>query len=174
MTEGREVERVWLLDGMPEVPASHELWRIEQGYLVSEPGVDPSKAVEGRLRRTTLPDGSCEFTHTLKRGMGLVREERERSITSEEFEALWPRTEGRRLRKDRFRVHEGGMVWEIDRFLDFDLRLAEVELPDPGTPVEPPDWLQPRILREVTEEPAFRNYEIARSRLFPDHPDPAL
>ena len=165
MVTGREVERVFLLDRMPELPSGHTLWRIEQGYLLPPPESEPGQAPEGRIRRTTLPDGTTRMTHTIKRGMGLVREEQEGEITPETFASLWPLTEGRRIRKDRIRVREGSLVWEIDRFLDFELFLAEVELPNVETPVEPPAWLQPRILREVTEEPAFRNYELARATL---------
>ena len=161
--EHQEVERVYLLERLPEIPVMYELWRIEQGYLVPPPGSTPGTTQEGRIRRTDLSDGSVVLTHTLKRGMGLVREEHERPITLSEYESLWPLTRGRRIRKKRFRVPEDGLVWEIDQFLDLDLILAEVELPDPSTPVEPPVWLQPLILREVTDDPAYRNYELSRA-----------
>ena len=32
---------------------------------------------------------------------------------------------------------------------------------DPEQPVQIPDWLAGQLLREVTDEPAFRNAEIA-------------
>jgi CYTH domain-containing protein len=163
--DNREVERVYLLARMPEIPHEHEVWKIEQGYLVPPPGSTPGSSQEGRVRRTELPDHEVVLTHTIKRGMGLVREEHERIITHSEFEQLWPLTCGRRIRKQRLRVLDNGLVWEIDQFLDLNLVLAEVELPDPGTPVEPPVWLQPLILREVTEDPAFRNYELSRARI---------
>ncbi len=159
----REVERVYLIKHLPRIPHQDDVWSIDQGYLVPPPDSTPGSSPEGRIRRTTLPDGEVLLTHTIKRGMGLVREEHERSITKPEFEQLWPLTLGRRIRKRRLRVLEGDLVWEIDQFLDLDLVLAEVELPDPTTPVEPPVWLQPLILREVTEDPAFRNYELARA-----------
>ena len=163
MVDHHEVERVYLLKSMPEIPVAHELWRIEQGYLVPPPGSIPGSSQEGRIRRTDLSDDTVVLTHTIKRGMGLVREEHERPITLSEYEALWPLTDGRRIRKHRFRVPENGLVWEIDQFLDLDLILAEVELPDPSTLVEPPVWLQPLILREVTDDPAYRNYELSRA-----------
>ena len=158
----REVERVYILDRMPELPTGHEVWLIEQGYLVPAPDSEPGTVPEGRIRRCELPDGSVEYTHTVKQGMGLVREETERSLSGEAFDRLWPSTEGRRIRKKRFRVPHEGLVWELDRFLGIDLILAEVELPDPEHPVSPPDWLQPRMLQEVTEDPRYRNFELAR------------
>lgn len=161
---GCEVERVYLLDRMPEIHGEAEVWQIEQGYLVPH-GVDDTQQnlAEGRIRRVQLPDGRVQYVHTIKRGMGLVREEREHEISEAEFQELWPATEGRRIRKERTRVSEGPLIWELDRFIGIDLVLAEVELPDPETPVEPPDWLQPRVIREVTEEPEYRNFELARS-----------
>ena len=158
-----EIERSYLLDRLPELPAGSEAWRIEQGYL---PELLPGKRgrntpLEGRLRRLILPDGTVNFTHTIKRGEGLVREELERSISETEFSLNWPLTESRRLSKTRHRVRVGPLVWEIDDFVQLDIVLAEVELPDVHMKVEIPDWLALRIVREVTDEPEFRNYELA-------------
>lgn len=159
----REVERVYLLDRMPEVRADAEVWQIEQGYLLPDGQGSPELPTEGRIRRIELPGGEIQWVHTIKKGLGLVREEREREISESEFQQLWPATRGRRIRKLRTRVAEGSLVWELDRFLDIELVLAEVELPDLRTQVEPPAWLKPRVVREVTEEPAYRNYALARA-----------
>ena len=158
-----EIERSYLLDRLPELPAGAEVWRIEQGYLPELlPGdrgsVDP---LEGRVRRVIMPDETVVFTHTIKRGEGLVREELERSMTETEFSRHWPRTESRRLSKTRHRVRVGEVIWEIDDFDQLDIVLAEVELTDVDMKVEIPDWLVSHIVREVTDEPEFRNYELA-------------
>lgn len=155
MNRSFEIERKYLLSGMPALPGGAEVLQIEQGYM----------ADGGRLRRAVAPDGTVTCTHTVKRGGGLVREERERVISSGEFDALWPRTApNRRLRKARYRVAEGGLVWEIDEYPDLDLLLAEVELPSAATPVTPPAWLAPVVVRDVTEEPEYSNYELALRR----------
>jgi CYTH domain-containing protein len=39
--------------------------------------------------------------------------------------------------------------------------LAEVDLSDAATPVAPPDWLAPYIVREVTGEPEYLNVNLA-------------
>lgn len=151
-----EIERVFLLSGMPTICAAHEVLKIEQGYLHGADG-----ASEGRLRRTTRSDGSVKHHFTIKRGTGLVREEIEREIDASEFELRWPESQARRIRKHRHKVREGDLVWEIDEFLDFPLVLAEVELPNEAHPVEVPSWLKGCIVREVTFDPQYRNYSLA-------------
>lgn len=145
-----EIERKYLLDGLPSMPAGAQAHRMEQGYF------DP-----GRLRRDVGPDGTVTFTHTVKTGQGLVRTETECEISQEEFETLWPRTAGRRLTKIRYRIHDGDFVWEIDTYDRIDLVLAEVELPSPDTKVTIPPWLAHRVVREVTDDPDYQNYELA-------------
>ena len=156
-----EIERVFLLRAVPDPLPAGEVWRIEQGYLPPADGVDPTQ-LEGRLRRVEHADGSVEHVHTLKRGVGLVREEVERTIDAAAFAREWPRTAGRRLSKVRTRIVEGDRTWEVDRFLTLPVVLAECELPAVDAPLEIPAWLAPFIEREVTEEPAFRNSELAR------------
>ncbi len=85
----------------------------------------------------------------------------EREVSAEEFEALWPRTAGRRLSKTRYLVAEGDLVWEIDDFDELNVVLADIELPSPDTEFAIPDWLAPHIVRDVTEEPAYRNSNLA-------------
>jgi len=173
-----EIERTWLLSGLPVLPAESVTLRIEQGYLAETegdaavPADDPeAPLVVGRIRRTIRPDGTVEHVHTIKRGAGLVREEFERPIDAAAFEAAWPATAGRRLRKRRHRVPgaasaevPGGppLVWEIDEFLDLELVLAEVELPAPDLDPPIPPWLEPMIVREVTDDPGYTNAAIAR------------
>ena len=157
----QEIERKFLLDGLPPLPAGAVAHEIEQGYLPESEARGPEAPLEGRLRRTVEPDGSIVFTHTVKAGEGLVRREAQRTIGPQEFEQQWPRTIGRRLKKRRYVIAESGLVWEIDRFEELDLVLAEVELPTRDARAELPEWLAPHVVREVTDEPAYRNYELA-------------
>ena len=167
-----EIERVYLLRALPTPLPHGEVWRIDQGYLPLQSQVIdgnshgsgapiPPHQLEGRLRRITHSDGSVEHIHTIKSGVGLVRQETERSIDAETFAREWPRTVGRRLEKLRTRITIGDRLWEIDQFTHIPLVLAECELPSIDTPLDIPDWLAPFIVREVTEEPAFRNAELA-------------
>ena len=167
-----EIERVYLLRALPTPLPHGEVWRIDQGYLPLQSQVIdgnshgsgapiPPHQLEGRLRRITHSDGSVEHIHTIKSGVGLVRQETERSIDAETFAREWPRTVGRRLEKQRTRITVGDRLWEIDQFTHIPVVLAECELPSIDTPLDIPDWLAPFIVREVTEEPAFRNAELA-------------
>lgn len=155
-----EIERVWLLTGWPDVPPDAEIWEIEQGYLPDAPDADPAGFPEGRVRRIRR-GGEVRRVHTTKRGAGLVREEIERPIGEEEFERLWSRTEGRRIVKTRYRVRHEGRIWELDRFRDLPIMMAEVELPSVGAAAEPPAWLVPCLGREVTEDARYRNAALA-------------
>ena len=157
-----EIERVFLLDLLPKLPADAAAYRIEQGYLPDPPAdADGAAIQEGRLRRTVKPDGATVCHHTIKRGKGLVREEIEREISEEEFGALWAKTEGRRICKTRYKVSVGDLVWEIDAFDTLDLVMAEVELPSVETPSPFPGWLEGHVVRELTEDARYRNYCLA-------------
>jgi CHAD domain-containing protein/CYTH domain-containing protein len=149
-----EIERKFLLTGLPSLEDVEPPVEIEQGYL-------PGERLVERVRRIASEEG-VELARTVKEGSGLTRLEVEEPVTAEVFERLWPLTEGRRLRKRRYRVPAGDLTWEIDEFLDRDLVLAEVEL-TPGAPteVEIPAWLRPHVEREVTGEEAYSNFKLA-------------
>ena len=154
--EGRwhpEIERKFLLDRLPDGVRAGVPFEIEQGWL---PGPD-----HARLRRERSGSGT-RWLRTEKRGRGAERIEREVALAEEDFSALWPATAGRRVRKRRWRVPDGALCWEVDEFRDRTLVLAEVELPAADTPVEPPAWLAPHIVREVTDDPDYLNFRLAR------------
>ena len=151
----REVERKFLLTGLPTLPGAESPVEIEQGYL-------PGERLIERVRRIRSDEGE-ELIRTVKEGSGLTRLEVEEPVSADVFDQLWPLTEGRRLRKRRYRVPDGDLTWEIDEFLDRDLVLAEVELAGRPVDVEVPAWLQPHVDREVTEEEAYSNLRLASS-----------
>ncbi len=148
-----EIERKYLLRELPERVRGAESTLLDQGYL-------PGGVVRERLRRAVGSRGA-RFTRTVKLGTGVVRAEFEEELPEVEFERLWPLTAGARLRKRRYRVPAGALVWEIDEFLDRALVLAEIELPTADTKVDVPEWLEASIVREVTDEPAFSNLRLA-------------
>jgi CYTH domain-containing protein len=156
MRESLEIERVFLLRGMPALPASRDSLEIEQGYLATSDGTR-----QGRIRRTTFSDGRVLCHLNMKTGSGRVRQEREGEISREEFDRDWPMTAGRRIRKRRHRVSEGELLFEVDEFLDFPLVLAEVELPSIDHDVRIPAWLSPLLVREVSDDSRYHNYALA-------------
>lgn len=148
-----EIERKYLLSALPPAATAARSVLIDQGYV-------PGKLIRERVRR--IRDGSGErYVRTLKLGTGIVRQEFEEETTSQVFDALWSLTAGRRLQKRRYFVPAGSLVWEVDEFTDRELVLAELEMPSADFRVEIPDWLQPYLVREVTDEPAYRNSSLA-------------
>jgi CYTH domain-containing protein/CHAD domain-containing protein len=148
-----EIERKFLVEEMPRAEAAATT--IEQGYLALD-----SRA-EVRLRRI-----GGELLLTAKSGHGEVREEVEVPIEPGAFEALWPLTAGRRVRKVRHYVPLGeGLRAEIDVYegtLD-GLRTAEVEF---GSRQEadrfaPPPWLG----AELTGDERYANQTLATEGL---------
>jgi CHAD domain-containing protein/CYTH domain-containing protein len=153
-TAGTEIERKYLLQTLPEFVTQWPAREIEQGYI-------PGDRLAERLRHVRDPDGE-HWYRTVKLGTGISRLEIEEETTPAIFETMWPATEGHRVYKRRYSVAEGARTWEIDEFIDRDLVLAEIELADPDEPVDPPAWLAPCIIREVTGETEYVNLNLAR------------
>jgi CHAD domain-containing protein/CYTH domain-containing protein len=156
----QEIERKYLLRELPPEVGAAPMSEIEQGYL-------PGARVAERLRRMVDVDTGDGSEHerllrTVKVGNGLSRTEIEEEMPRDVFEAMWPLTEGRRVRKRRYRVHDGPLTWEIDEFLDRELVIAEVELGRADAEVEIPAWLERHVVREVTAEPEYANQNLAR------------
>ena len=149
-----EIERKYLLSGLPERARSETPAEIDQGYL-------PGEKIHERLRRV-VTRGGTRWYRTIKLGSGVARQEIEELMPESLFEALWPLTEGRRVSKRRYRIPDGALVWEIDEFTDRELVLAEVELSRVEEVPVPPEWLQDYLSRDVTEEPAYVNINLAK------------
>ncbi len=98
-----EIERKFLVEILPDDIETLPHSEIEQGYLAV------AGETEVRLRRV----GHAHFL-TVKRGSGLVREEAEVPISREQFEVVWPFTEGMRLTKTRYYRRLRGQTVEYD------------------------------------------------------------
>jgi CYTH domain-containing protein len=155
MTEANiEIERKYLLSALPPHAARCRSVLIDQGYV-------PGERIRERIRR--ISDGSAErYVRTMKLGRGMARQEFEEETTAEIFAALWSVTGGKRLQKRRYFVPEGRLTWEVDAFTDRDLVLAELEIPSLEFRIDIPGWLEPFLIRDVTDEKGFGNHELAR------------
>lgn len=151
----REIERKFLLKRMPAIRSlEFTVQDIEQGYL-------PGDKLAERVRRVK-EGGAVRYYRTVKLGKGLNRIEVEEETTERIFRRLWPLTKGKRVRKRRYKVKEGGFTWEVDRFRDRRLVLCEVELPTEDTEPPIPRWLRRELIRDVTEEGEFANINLAK------------
>jgi adenylate cyclase len=144
-----EVERKFRLRQPPDLSSS-ESDPIEQGYLAV--GADGEVRLRRKGDKTLL---------TAKRGAGLSRGEAEVEISAEQFEALWPLTEGRRLRKRRHVLPHDGLEIEVDVYQGEleGLIVAEIEFDseEQARGFEPPDWLGD----DVTGDERFLNENLA-------------
>ena len=149
---GDEIERVYKLRRMPDNVEQYPSNKIVQGYLA----IDVHGA-EVRLRK--IDD---RYFETFK-GRGLLqRRELEIELSHDQFNTLWPGTEGRRIEKVRYQINRAGQKIELNVFRGNleGLVLAEVEFPsrEKSEEFKPPDWLG----EDVTEDSRYKNQNLAQ------------
>ena len=124
---------------------------IEQGYL----------RADGRTTvRVRIADGTGVVTIKGPR-CGCSRFEHETPVSLNAARALLNRIPPHmKVRKTRYEVEVGGLIWEIDVFADLNagLILAEVEIDDPDQAIVVPHW----VSREVTWDARYSNSQLAR------------
>ncbi len=160
MTQILEIERKFIVVSPPSNLEGYPHEEIWQGYVAA----DPNGTVV-RLRRK-----GDHFFETVKSKGLRARLEIEVALTREQFDALWPATEGRRLRKIRYEIPDHGYTIELDRYLGplEGFFTAEVEFPshEEAAAYEPPSWFG----REVTMDPRYKNLSLATVGLPQDAP----
>ena len=151
---GQEIERKFLLRAFPDLSgAARQV--IRQGYITC-----PTDGSEARLRQA-----NDSYFLTIKSGEGMTRREYETRLSKEQFDTLWPATEGRRVEKTRYTGSlPGGLSYELDVF-DGHLRplaCVEVEFADEASAhnFDAPDWFG----QDVTEDKRYKNKALAVSR----------
>jgi CYTH domain-containing protein/CHAD domain-containing protein len=148
-----EVERKFIVGELPPELERVASEPIAQGYVTIGEG-----GFEVRLRRR-----AANTMLTVKKGLGWTRREEEIPLEPQQFERLWPLTEGRRVEKVRHLIPtDDGLTIELDTYAkELDgLATAEVEF-DSEARAEafaPPPWFGP----EVTDDPRYRNARLAR------------
>ncbi len=148
-----EIERKYLLSKLPRLPEGTDFVEVDQGWI-------PGSQIRERVRRVRRGE-ELSYHRAFKFGSGLRRIEIEEPTTKPIFDALWRLTAGCRVRKRRWLVREGSLVWEVDQFRDRALVVAEVELPSPAARPPVPKWLADSVVREVTEDARFANLRLA-------------
>jgi len=146
--------RRFLLSGLPNRLRGVRAVSIEQGYL-------PGDRLKERLVRVTN-DGTTTFYRRMRVELGAKRTEVEERIAPSTFDRMWPLTKGRRLGLNRRHVPAGEVTWVVDELAGRRMVLAEVTVPAKGGAVEPPEWLRPFVVREVTDEEPYQGPKLAR------------
>jgi len=156
-----EIERKFVVDPAALVALerrglsleSYPHTKIDQGYLANSP---ETGAV--RIRRR-----GEQYFLTFKApstGHAAERVELETELTEEQFDTMWPGTEGRRVEKTRYELHgAGGHTIELDVFEGGHI-LAEVEFASTqeADAFEPPPWFG----ADVTADRGYGNASIAQ------------
>jgi adenylate cyclase len=145
-----EIERKFLIKAMPDLSRAQKTY-IQQGYITHS-----NDSVEVRLRQT---DG--QYFITVKSGSGMVRNEHEILINQQQFETLWPETQGKQIEKNRWTWQLDSQTYELDVFAGAlnSLVLVEVEFSsiEQANNFQPADWFG----REVTTEKCYKNKALA-------------
>lgn len=147
----REIERKFLVRELPAKLENFPHAVIEQGYLALA-----KDGVQVRMRKA-----GANLSLTYKRNQGNAREEREITLTPEQFAVLWPGTADRRLTKTRYDVPHEDLVVEIDLYhgRHEGLIVAEVEFDDEeaARAFQQPPWLGD----DVSRDPSYSNQLLA-------------
>ncbi|TMA93288.1 MAG: CYTH domain-containing protein [Deltaproteobacteria bacterium] len=150
--KNEEIERVFKVRQVPKNIEQYPSENIVQGYLA----IDVTGA-EVRLRKI-----GDRYFETFKGSGRLQRRELEIALSQDQFNTLWPATEGRRIEKIRYQIDDAGQKIELNVFRGNleGLVLAEVEFPsrEKSEEFEPPDWFGD----EVTEDLRFKNQNLAK------------
>ncbi len=159
--EPMEIERKFLI-GYPDLAMLEKLpncQRVEiiQTYLTAPEGE------ESRVRQRGS-DGSYVYFQTTKRTVtGLKRVEVERRLSQDEYLRLLmdASPDCRPIRKTRYCLTHENQYFEIDVYPFWkDRAIMEIELSSEDTPIRFPGFLE--IIRDVTEDPAYKNAALAR------------
>lgn len=157
-----EIERKYLI-AYPDIDLLRQtdgvrIWDITQTYLLAEAGVT------ARVRRIAEGD-TVRFVYTAKRRISdLSAFEEERDLTYAEYEAYLLRADPARnsVRKTRYKIPGGEIVWEIDVYPFWsDRAILEIELPDEKTEAPLPPFVT--IYRDVSGDKRYKNASLAKS-----------
>lgn len=151
MSDEVEVERKFLVKTMPGLSGAKKML-IRQGYLTQS-----EDSVEVRLRQK-----GSNFFLTVKSGEGLVRSERETTITQVQFDMLWPATKGRRIKKERWTgAIDSELQYELDIFEGVLAPLVLVEVEFTSKELASSFDIPPWFGCEVTEDIRYKNKFLA-------------
>ena len=155
-----EIERKYLLKAMPK-KAPDEKITIDQWYWKNK------NNIWERARTYHSDVNGDTWIHTIKRSIGKgISMEDEKSLTLEEYQkfvnqCLEKNSESRYISKERWIYKEGNLKWEVDKFKECNLVIAEIEIPKKNYPLNVPDFIASLILLEVTDLKQFSNRSLS-------------
>jgi CYTH domain-containing protein len=152
--DGMEIERKFLITEKIDL-SNLKYDDITQGYITVDPEVRVRKKGE-------------KYYLTSKSQGNLVREEREKEISADEYNLLMQDRNGGIVEKRRYYLPYGKYIIEIDRYCSHlnGLIVAEVEFEteEEANLFAPPKWFGP----EVTYDKRFKNKNLASATEIPE------
>ena len=159
-----EIERKFLIERpslhMLETLPNCERVDIIQTYLKTDQDTE-----EVRIRQRGANGHYIYFKTRKKKLGGMKRIEVEERLTQEEYLSLMVQADPayRPIRKERYCLSENGLYYEIDIYPDWpDKAIMEIELYSENQEIEFPEGID--VIREVTNDSAYSNHELARIR----------
>ena len=147
-----EIERKYLVSGIPDNIDSYPCRFIEQGYLNTAPVV--------RVRRD-----NDNYYLTYKGGGMMAREEYNLPLNKEAYEHLIKKADGNIITKKRYEIPDGnGYTIELDIFEGAfnGTVIAEVEF---NTIEEADNYIMPEFFTEyVTNNPEYHNSNMSKKK----------
>ena len=146
---GKEIERKFLVKG--------DTWRNAKGTMFCQGYLNSEK--ERNVRVRTMEDKAYLTIKGIV--IGASRMEFEYEVPLEDAAEMLEICEKPLIEKTRYKVQEGGFVWEVDEFLKENngLIVAEVELESEDQAFFKPDW----VGEEVTGDPRYYNSNLIKN-----------
>lgn len=175
----QEIERRFLLHAVPQINYD-SISRITQRYKVEKPERIRKEEIYTKPRKPIENFWLSEnfktlYEHTIKEFIegreGL--QETNKELNESKFNDLCPLFPNviKKLRHIKSCKINTGMKWEID---DFSLHrtemvsiiVAEIEVPTLNYDIKFPEWLAPYILKEITDDSIYSNYQLAKRNMY--------
>jgi CYTH domain-containing protein len=146
---GKEIERKFMVQEGP--------WRNVQGTRYCQGYLNSAK--ERNVRVRTMEDKAYLTIKGI--AIGASRMEFEYEIPLQDANELLEICEKPLIEKTRYKVQEGGFVWEVDEFSGENqgLIVVEVELESEDQDFPKPDWVR----EEVTGDPRYFNSNLIKN-----------
>lgn len=138
-----EIERKFLLRELPQSLIEGGQLRLQAEHRIEQTYLALAGDQELRVRRIKdLATDKVTYTHTFKRGHGLLREEIEYEISEGIYEQITGIHQAVPLTKNRVIADWSGRMIEIDLYDQIDLMVLEVEFAseEEATQFTPPAW----------------------------------
>ena len=157
-----EIERKFLIE-RPNLHLLESLPNCERVDIVQTYLKTDEDTEELRIRQRGANGHYIYFKTRKKKLSSMKRVEEEERLTQEEYLSLLVQADPayRTIHKERYCLSENGYYYEIDLYPDWpDKAILEIELHSENQEILFPEGIN--VIREVTDQPAYSNHEIAR------------